>query len=39
MVMVVGDDGDMSPLSGVSVKENVLEFAARVLATKIAGLK
>jgi hypothetical protein len=39
MVMVVGDDGDMSPSSEVSVKENVLEFVARVLGTKTAGLK
>jgi hypothetical protein len=30
MVMVVGDAGDMSPSSEVSVKENVLKFAARI---------
>lgn len=34
MVMVVDDAGDMSPSSEVSVKENVLEFAARVLGYK-----
>jgi len=39
MVMVVGDAGDTSPSSGVSVKENVLKFAARFLATRIVGRK
>jgi len=39
MVMVVGDAGIMSPSSEVSVKGNVLKFAARVLATRIVGLK
>jgi hypothetical protein len=39
MVMVVGDAGDMSPSSEVSVKENVLKFAARFLATRIVGRK
>jgi hypothetical protein len=39
MVMVVGNAGDMSPSSKVSVKENVLKFAARVLVTRIVGRK
>ena len=38
-MMVVGDAGVMSPSSEVSVKENALKFAARVLATRIVGLK
>lgn len=39
MVMVAGDASDMSPSSEVSVKENELKFAARVLATGIVGRK